>query len=119
MVKRQRASANTSERIGTRIRELRKAAGYTQVSLAEACELDPITISRIERGERSPTLEHLERLASLFSAPMSTFFNESETVLGGSEEKAINLLRQLSPEQQTFAVQFLQVYVQLHSRIKL
>ena len=116
MVKKQRASANTSERIGARIRELRKAAGYTQVSLAEACQMDPITISRMERGERSPTLEHLEKLASLFKVPASRFFDEFETEPNSGEAIALNLLRQLSPEQQACAVEFLRVYVHLHGR---
>jgi transcriptional regulator with XRE-family HTH domain len=116
MVKRQRASANTSERIGARVKELRKAAGYTQVSLAEACQLDPITISRVERGERSPTLEHLEKLAGLFRVPISKFFDEYESEPDSNEIIALNLLRQLCPEQQTVAVQFLEVYVQLHGR---
>lgn len=116
MVKRQRASANTSVRIGAQIKDLRKASGYTQVSLAEACQMDSITISRIERGERSPTLEHLEKLALLFNVPVSIFFNEAETAPGAGEAMALNLLRQLNPEQQSMAVEFLQVYVQLHGR---
>lgn len=54
--------------IGTRIQEARKAAGWTQVTLARFCDVDPTTIARIERGRHEPRAKVREALARVFPA---------------------------------------------------
>jgi transcriptional regulator with XRE-family HTH domain len=41
---------------GARIRELRRAHGWTEGRLAQECSLTPGTISRIERARQEPRL---------------------------------------------------------------
>ncbi|MGV3637753.1 MAG: helix-turn-helix domain-containing protein [Flavobacteriales bacterium] len=50
-------------KLGIRICERRKKLGYTQVQLGEIVQLDASTISKIEHGERQPSIDQLERLA--------------------------------------------------------
>lgn len=52
--------------IGTRILEARKAAGWTQVTLARFCNVDPTTIARIEQGKQEPRSKVRAALARVF-----------------------------------------------------
>lgn len=54
--------------IGERIRGARKAAGWTQVTLARFCDVDPATIARIEQGKHEPRAKVRESLARVFPA---------------------------------------------------
>lgn len=53
--------------IGQRIRDLRKARAITQAGLAGLAEIDPITISNIERGKQEPSARTLRKLARALS----------------------------------------------------
>lgn len=50
------------EDVGNRIRELRKAKGWTQEQLAEAAGLHYSYIGGVERGDRNISLETLEKI---------------------------------------------------------
>ncbi len=57
---------------GKRVRDLRLAAGITsQEALALRIETDRTYVGGIERGERNPTFEIIERLAKVFRMSMS------------------------------------------------
>ena len=51
---------------GQRVRELRKARGWTQEQLAEAADLHENYISRLETGEQEPGLFTILRLCRAF-----------------------------------------------------
>lgn len=51
------------ERFGRRVRELRKARGWTQEELAEAADLHENYISRLETGNQEPGLFVILRLS--------------------------------------------------------
>lgn len=48
--------------LGRRLQQLRKNARLTQEQLAGAANIDPKYLGSVERGEKSPSLEVLERL---------------------------------------------------------
>jgi transcriptional regulator with XRE-family HTH domain len=48
---------------GMRLAKARKRRGLTQVKLAERVGVHKITISRLERGDRQPSMSLLQRLA--------------------------------------------------------
>ncbi len=52
-----------AKHVRRRLRELRQARGFTQARLAELASITVDAVNRIERGNRSPGLETLERLA--------------------------------------------------------
>jgi len=51
------------ERFGNRVRQLRKARGFSQESFADKCDLDRTYISGIERGKRNVALCNIEAIA--------------------------------------------------------
>jgi transcriptional regulator with XRE-family HTH domain len=62
--------------VGVRIRALRNAQGLSLQALAERCGLSANAISRIERGENSPTVSSLHRLATTLGVPITDLFEE-------------------------------------------
>jgi transcriptional regulator with XRE-family HTH domain len=57
--------------IGRRFQKVRKDAGWTQEQLAEALDIQPITLSRWERGERAVSLTLLARSAALLDVTLA------------------------------------------------
>lgn len=51
------------EKLGAKLRELRKAKGYSQEDLANECELPLSQIGRIERGELNTSISHVFLIA--------------------------------------------------------
>jgi transcriptional regulator with XRE-family HTH domain len=60
--------------VGERIRAFREAKGYSLRNLAEESGLSLNAISRIERGQSSPTVSSLQRLATALSVTVREFF---------------------------------------------
>ena len=58
-------------RFGHRIRELRKAKGFSQESFAEHCGLDRSYMGGIERGERNVALRNVEIIARALDLTIS------------------------------------------------
>jgi putative transcriptional regulator len=52
------------EWLGQRLREARRARGFTQADLAAAAEVSSETVSRTERGEFAPNVWILARIAT-------------------------------------------------------
>lgn len=59
--------------LGTRAASLRRAAGYTQVELAERSAVHFITISRLERGSQTVSVAVLWKLAHAMGKNVSDF----------------------------------------------
>ncbi|RCS23765.1 XRE family transcriptional regulator [Phyllobacterium salinisoli] len=64
--------------IGENLRRQRLALGLTLEALAEASGVSRAMISRIERGETSPTALLLARLCAAFGTSLSAFFADAE-----------------------------------------
>jgi transcriptional regulator with XRE-family HTH domain len=67
----------TVEDFGKRLRELRKARGYSQEGFALTVELDRTYIGGIERGERNPGLKTILRIAEALEVPVAELFRQS------------------------------------------
>ena len=63
--------------VGMRLRALREKQGWSLRELANRCGLSFNAISRIERGENSPTVSTLHSLATALNAPITAFFEDS------------------------------------------
>ena len=63
-------------KVGLRLRSLRDQQGLSLRALAERCGLSINAISRIERGENSPTVSTLHRLATALNVPITDFLQE-------------------------------------------
>jgi len=60
--------------LGQRIRQLRKARGWTQQELAERAELDYKYLGAVERGERNITIDNIEKIAAGFGLEAHQLF---------------------------------------------
>ena len=59
---------------GARLREIRQVQDLTQEQLAEKASLSLNFLNLIERGERGPSFDSLERLARALKRPVAEFF---------------------------------------------
>lgn len=67
--------------LGKRIRQLRKNGGLSQEQFAELIGIDPNSVSRIECGVHYPSLDTLEKIATILKMEMRDLFlfNNKET----------------------------------------
>jgi transcriptional regulator with XRE-family HTH domain len=68
--------SDSKPNVGRRLRTFRERQGWSLRALAERCGLSINAISRIERGENSPTVSSLHRLADALNVPITDFFIE-------------------------------------------
>ncbi len=66
------------QKVGQRIRELRKQLKFSQEALANEAEVDRTYVTDIENGRRNVSLEILERLIKALKVSISEFFNSKE-----------------------------------------
>lgn len=55
------------KRLGEKLRILRKRQGLTQTQLAGLLDIDQSHVVKMEKGERSPSLEMLTKLMQIFN----------------------------------------------------
>ena len=68
-------ASDLNQRIAGRVRELRATQGLSLDTLASKSGVSRSMISRIERGESSPTAVVLEKLAAGFGVPLASLFD--------------------------------------------
>lgn len=66
--------------VARQLRALRVRSGMTQIELSEATGITQPIISNLERGDANPTLETLQRLASVFPGVSVGFVEEGHLV---------------------------------------
>jgi transcriptional regulator with XRE-family HTH domain len=74
-----RPDTTIDTRLATRLAALRQAYGWSLDVLSERSDISRGTLSRIERGETSPTASLLGRLCSVYGRTMSRLLAEIET----------------------------------------
>lgn len=74
-------AAAASKHVGARLRALRKAQRITLVELAKATGVDAATISRMERGKMTGTLESHIKLATALGVKLTEFYGGVEEAL--------------------------------------
>jgi len=87
-------------RIGKRIRELRKKRGYTLRELGEKLNFDFTYLSRVENGRKIPSIELLQQMADFFNVDISYFFmKDEELALFEDDEKELLFDKELDLEE--------------------
>lgn len=103
--------------IGDAIHTIRKAQGVTLERLALDLEIATSTLSRIEKGQRKPSIDLLEKLAMALHTRVSVLYGMVETagIPASCQDTSIRLVysqrfrhawSQLSPHHQHLAVEF-------------
>ncbi|MFZ3090383.1 MAG: helix-turn-helix transcriptional regulator [Nitrospirota bacterium] len=77
----------TKELLGSRIKELRKLRGLSQEKLSEKINIDPKHLSRIEVGRGFPSLDTLERIATVLNVELKDFFEFAHEASSAKELK--------------------------------
>ncbi len=67
-------SNDICQRVGARIRQLRKKRKLTQVELSEKCGIENSHLSRLESGQREPGLYILDLLAKGLGVSLAELF---------------------------------------------
>ena len=74
-------------KVGSRIRELRKAASLTQEALSFKAEVDKTYINEVENGKRNVSIVNLEKIIHALGVGLTEFF-ESNVFAKEKEAKA-------------------------------
>jgi transcriptional regulator with XRE-family HTH domain len=69
---------NIKNKVGNRIRELRKDLGISQEALGHKAEIDRTYVTDVENGRRNVSVEILERVIKALEVSISEFFNTKE-----------------------------------------
>lgn len=67
---------NIKQKLGLKIKELRKAKGLSQEKLANLAEIDRTYLPAIEKGERNVSIEVVEKLAKALDVKIKDLFDE-------------------------------------------
>jgi len=70
----QESQPDIKKRFGKAIRRRRRELDLSQEKLAEIAEIHRTYISSIERGERNPSLENIEKLAKALDISIADLF---------------------------------------------
>lgn len=71
-----KSELDINQRFGKAIRRRRREMDLSQEELAERAQLHRTYISSIERGQRNPSLENIEKLAKALDISISALFAE-------------------------------------------
>lgn len=66
------------QKVGTRVRELRKQLSLSQEALAYKAEVDRTYMTDVENGRRNVSLEILEKIIGALEVSVAEFFNSKE-----------------------------------------
>ncbi len=81
--------------LGLKLRKIRLAKGLTVYRLSELTGLTGDHIRKIERGDKTPTVETITRYLQPLNYSLSEFFNENDSVIYATpnEKKLIDMYR--------------------------
>lgn len=69
-------SMNVRKRLGTNVRRLREAAGYSQEAFGDVANIHRTYVSDVERGRRNPTIEIVEKFAIALKVRTGSLLDE-------------------------------------------
>lgn len=79
------AMARKNTTLGERIREAREHHGWKQKQLAARVNVEPMTVSRWERGVNQPDIDTLRVIATVTQLPLAFFVEEPERQMSNEE----------------------------------
>src|SRR5450830_703735 len=85
MPRKTKAISGTGVRIGRNIKIARTQLGITQSELAEALEIENVTVSRIETGAQLPAIDRLEDIARALKTSLTALLADTSKNSGYAE----------------------------------
>lgn len=109
-----------SATVGSIIARHRTAMGLTQEQLSLALDVDPMTISRFERGVSLPSLTTIYKLCGIFDISLGLFFtNDAEPRSTSAKSESavlVAMLDNLQEDDRQFIVGTIKRFCRLSSR---
>ena len=65
-----------TEKVGSRIKELRRALELSQEELALKAEVDRTYLAGVEQGKRNPSIKSLEKILKALEVSFGEFFKD-------------------------------------------
>ena len=105
-----------AQTIGRTIARWRTAHDMTQEELAIALDIDPMTVSRFERGVTLPSLVTIRQLANVFGVSMAQMLEDVPSQESGEIQVVAALLNSFSSGEREFLIETLKRYRALQQR---
>ena len=93
--------------IADNVRIYRKQRNLTQFELTEKAELSVDSIKRIERGNRTMSLENFMRIADALAVPLSYFLYENLSEIPITE-RVLNVINSKNAKQKEYLIHMLE-----------
>ena len=95
--------------IASRLKKLRTAKGYSVYKLSQESGVSETHIRDLERGDRNPSLDTIDRIAKTFGLSLSELLNEDETVsyVTASEKELLDCYRMMPQDRSDALLAFL------------
>lgn len=97
-------SAPLAHLVGAALRAARTRAGLSQEELAEAVQISAHYVSLMERGERLPKLDVLQRCAHALDVPLGQLVGDAPLPISSKEQQIVALVRRLEPKDRDIAL---------------
>lgn len=107
-----------AQSIGQTIARWRMAHDMTQEELAIALDVDPMTVSRFERGVTLPSLVTIQQLAGVFGVSMAQMLEDAPSQDSSDTQVIAALLKNLSRGERDFVIETLKRYRLLVQRLR-
>lgn len=96
--------------IGKKIKQLRNAQGLTGIELGKKANIGQSTISAIEAGKRSPTIETVEKICAALGIHVSDLFDkrmiDSDLII------LLKSAQRLSPTERQKVIELIKTFVE-------
>jgi transcriptional regulator with XRE-family HTH domain len=87
--------------VGRRVAQARKDRGFTQEALAEAVQIEPVTLSRLETGDRALSLSTLASIATVLGVGLGDLLDDGRVIPapehGPEEAELLRLFGRITP----------------------
>jgi transcriptional regulator with XRE-family HTH domain len=98
-------------RIGRNIKKARTALGITQGQLAEALDLENVTVSRIETGAQLPSIDRLDEVAKALKVSLTTLLADT-TKSSAMADMLVDVIKDLPAREKKFVYEFAANYAE-------
>lgn len=103
-----------AEIIGNRIRQYRTAKGLSQEELSHRSNMHASHLGQIERGEKSPTVDSLEKIVKALGITFEELFS-FESIPSALEdpliEKIVSYLKTMTPHEQNDVLKVIKMFI--------
>lgn len=88
----------------------------TQEQLALALDIDPVTVSRFERGVTLPSLPTLHKMAGVFGVPLARLLDDAPLIEHREADTLTALMGNLSVAEKDYVVETVKRFCALMAR---